>query len=286
MTKSLLGVALLIASGAFAQQPKPNPYTPVQPIPVGDILLTLPSSHMADAKTWEVKFSHRFNQSVDQGGAFRNLFGLDSGANVGLGLSYVPVRDLELAVLRSSSSSTYELSTKYAFVQQARAIPFALALRAGGDIRTARNLTDRTSYFGQAILSRQFGSRFDFYVVPTYVTNAGQTLANGQPVALFKHAFNAPVGALVQIVPGFSIVGEVIPKNRDLPLGLKTASVGWSAGVKRAIGGHLFEILLTNSNGMTVDQYITSTYNGIAFRSKDKRLGFNIERRWGKGVRR
>jgi hypothetical protein len=278
----IAGCVLLLATTAFAQTP--NQYTPVQPIPVGDILLTLPSSHMADAHTWEVRFSHRFNQSVD-GNGVHSLFGLDSGANVGLGLSYVPFRDLELALTRQSTLETYEGTLKYALMQQARALPFSAAVRAGSDWRNARNVEDRASYFAQAIVSRQFGNRFDIYVVPTYITKAGRVVAGNTSVALFDHAFNVPVGALVQIMPGLSLVGEVIPKNRDLPSDIKS-DIGWSVGIKRAIGGHLFEILLTNSNGMTTDQYISSTYNGAPLLARDKRLGFNIERRWGKGAKR
>jgi hypothetical protein len=139
--------------------------------------------------------------------------------------------------------------------------------------------------FAQAIVSRQFGSRFDVYVVPTWITKAGRVVSGNKSVALFDRAFNVPVGALVQIMPGLSVVGELIPTNRDLPRDLKS-DLGWSLGIKRAIGGHLFEILLTNSNGMTTDQYISSTYNGAPLRTRDKRLGFNIERRWGKGARR
>jgi hypothetical protein len=277
---AVAGCLLLLAAGAFAQ----NQYTPMQPIPVGDILLTLPSSHMADAHTWEVRFSHRFNQSVD-GNGIHSLFGLDSGANVGLGLSYVPVRDLELALVRQSTLETYEGSLKYALMQQARAIPFSAAIRVGGDYRNARDLQDRASYFAQAIVSRQFGSRLDIYAVPTFATKAGRVVSGNASVALFDHAFNVPVGALVQIMPGLSLVGELTPKNHDLPSDIKS-DIGWAVGIKRAIGGHLFEVLLTNSNGMTTDQYVTSTYNGAALRSRDKRLGFNIERRWGKGVRR
>lgn len=281
MTKSPVALFLLLfASTAFAQ----NQYTPLQPIPVGDILLTLPSSHMADAHTWEVRFSHRFNQSVD-GNGIHSLFGLDSGANVGLGLSYVPIRDLELALVRQSTLETYEGSLKYGLMQQARALPFSAAIRVGGDWRNARDLHDRSSYFAQAIVSRQFGSRFDVYALPTVITKAGRVVSANTSVALFDHAFNIPVGALVQIMPGLSLVGELTPKNRDLPSNIKS-DIGWSLGIKRAIGGHLFEVLLTNSNGMTTDQYISSTYNGAALRSRDKRLGFNIERRWGKGARR
>ncbi|HEY8712395.1 MAG TPA: DUF5777 family beta-barrel protein [Thermoanaerobaculia bacterium] len=283
MTKvSIACFLLIVATGLFGQTT--NQYTPMQPIPVGDILLTLPSSHMADANTWEVRFSHRFNQSVD-GNGIHSLFGLDSGANVGLGLSYVPFRDLEVALMRQSTLETYEGAVKYGVVQQARALPVSAAVRVGVDWRNARNLDDRSSLFAQAIVSRQFGSRFDVYVVPTWITKAGRVVSGNKSVALFDRAFNVPVGALVQIMPGLSVVGELIPTNRDLPRDLKS-DLGWSLGIKRAIGGHLFEILLTNSNGMTTDQYISSTYNGAPLRTRDKRLGFNIERRWGKGARR
>ena len=277
---AVAGCLLLPASSALAQ----NQYTPLQPIPVGDILLTLPSSHMADAKTWEVRFSHRFNQSVD-GNGVHSLFGLDSGANVGLGLSYVPIRDVEIALTRQSALETYEGSLKYALMQQAGAIPFSAALRAGVDWRNARNLQDRSSYFAQAIVSRQFGSRFDIYAVPTFITKAGRVVSGNGSGALFDHAFNLPVGALVQIMPGLSVVGELVPKNRDLPSSVNS-DIGWAIGIKRAIGGHLFEVLLTNSEGMTTDQYVSSTYNGAPLRTRDKKLGFNIERRWGKGARR
>jgi len=280
MIKRLSVVCCLFATTLFAQ----NQYTPVRPIPVGDILLTLPSSHMADANTWEVRFSHRFNQSVD-GNGIHSLFGLDSGANVGLGLSYVPFRDFEVALMRQSTLETFEGSLKYAVVQQANAIPLSAAIRAGIDYRNAEQINERASYFAQAILSRQFGSRLDLYVAPSYVTNAGRVISGDGSTALFEHALNAPVGILVQVMPALSIVAEIIPENRDLPEAFD-ADFGWAIGVKKAIGGHLFEIILTNNSGMTTDQYISSTYNGVPFKSNEKRLGFNIERRWGKGAKR
>ncbi len=277
---------MLIALCAFGQQQQQqNPYTPVDPIPVGDLLLTLPSSHIPDAGTWEVRFSHRFNQSLDQGQAFRSLFGLDAGANVGLGLSYVPFRDFEISLLRSNVLDTYDLAAKYVVTQQARRIPFSCAIRIGGDARTERQLDDRYSAYAQAIVSHQFGRRLDLYVMPTYITKAGR-IANGErSSALFKTAFNVPAGAVFALGSGYGIVAEVVPPNRDLPDDTK-ADLGWAVGIKHAIGGHLFEILLTNNNGMTTDQYVTSTYNGEPFRSRDLRLGFNIERRWGKPIRR
>ncbi|HEX6177536.1 MAG TPA: DUF5777 family beta-barrel protein, partial [Thermoanaerobaculia bacterium] len=110
--------ALLIAAPGLAQ----DEYTPVMPLPIGDVLLTLPTSHMPDTGTWESKFAHRFNQSIDEGEAIHSLFGLDSGANVTIGLSWVPRRDLQLAITRSNVLDTIEASAKYRLFQQADSI--------------------------------------------------------------------------------------------------------------------------------------------------------------------
>jgi len=268
---------------AFAQaQASANAYTPTSPIPLGDVLLSLPTSHIPGTGTWEIKFTHRFNQSIDQGsGSDRahSLFGLDSNADVGIGLSYAPRRDLQFSFVRSNVLDDIELAAKYVVVQQAPAIPFNAALRIGGDFRTEKDLDDRTSVFAQAILSHQFGHHAEVFALPTYVTNAGRDpLTNG---ALFKHAFNVPLGAAIQIKPSLSVVGEIVPKNRDLRDDIH-ADLGWALGLKRAVGGHYFEILLTNNNATHVDQYVTSTYQGSGLDRGDLHLGFNIERRFGK----
>src|ERR1041384_3002603 len=124
----------------FAQT---NAYTPSPQIPLGDNLLSLPTSHIPSTGTWEIKFTHRFNQSVDQGNGsdrLHSLFGLDSNA----------LDDIELAA-------------KYVVVQQAPAIPFGAAVRGGGDWRTEKDLKDRTSVFGQLVLSHQFGHKAEVF---------------------------------------------------------------------------------------------------------------------------
>src|SRR6202140_3981287 len=138
MTSRVIGLSaclILFAIAADAQ----DRYTPVKPLPLGDIFLNLPSSHMPSQGIWEVRFTHRFNQSLDQGSfsdRVHSLFGLDSNADVGIGLSYVITRDLQATFMRSNASDDIESSLKYIVVQQARAIPFSLALRGGMDWRT------------------------------------------------------------------------------------------------------------------------------------------------------
>lgn len=269
--------AIAFAAGAAVAQ---DAYAPLRPFPLGDVLLTLPTSHMPDAGTWESRFAHRFNQSVDEGEAIHSLFGLDSGANVTMGLSWVPRRDLQLAVTRSNVLDTIEASARYLVAQQASAIPVSAALRGGVDWRTERDLDDRVSLFAQAIVSRQVGSRLSVYAIPTFVTNAGRATSGTRSVAMFEQAFNIPVGVAFMVQPATSIVLELIPPNTDLPED-NASDLGWALGYKRAIGRHFFEILLTNSNATTADQYATSTYQGAGLRAGDFQLGFNIERRFG-----
>jgi hypothetical protein len=274
---SVAGCLLLFASLAYAE----DRYTPTPPLPLGDILLNLPTSHMPSRGTWEVKFTHRFNQSLDQGSfsdRIHSLFGLDSNADVGIGLSYVMVRDLQLSFYRSNALDDIEMGAKYNFFQQAPALPFSTAIRMGADWRTERDVKDRISGFAQVIVSRQFGHRAEVTVVPTFVTDAGRAATgNG---ALFKHAFNVPVGIALQLRPNLSAIAEITPTNRDLPKDMH-ADLGWAVGLKRVIGGHYFEILISNSNATHADQYVTSTYMGSPLRRGDLHLGFNIERRFG-----
>lgn len=273
-------LAALAASGASAQ----DAYVPITPLPLGGSLLSLQAPHIPAEGTWEVKFTHRFNQAVDQGsGSTRvhSLFGIDSNADVVFGASWSPRRDLEISLMRSNALDDIETAVKYVIVEQAKSIPLSVAVRAGGDWRTEANLTDRTSIFGQLILSRQFGRRFEVFALPTYATNAGRVATATSSAALFKHAGNVPVGAALMTGHALSLVAEFIPRNRDLPNGTK-ADYGWAFGVKRAIGGHSFEILVTNSNSTTVDQYVTTTYQGGMLKKGDVHLGFNIERRFGK----
>ena len=279
MIKPIAAAILLTATAALAQ----DRYQPVEPLPLGDILFSLPTSHIPNDGSWELKFTHRFNQSIDQGSfsdRVHSLWGLDSNADVAIGASWTVRPDFQLSLLRSNAMDDVELAAKYIVVQQAPAFPLSVALRFGGDWRTERDLNDRGSVFGQLIVSRQLGRRAELFVIPTYATNAGRAVAGTQSQALFKHASNVPVGIAVMVRPALSVVAELIPKNRDLPAGVK-ADPAWALGLKRAIGGHYFEILVTNSNATHVDQYVSSTYQGSALNKSDLHLGFNIERRFG-----
>src|SRR5712691_8344431 len=109
-------MAFCLLPSSFCLQAQDSPYTPSRPVPLGDALLSLPTSHIPTEGTWEVKFTHRFNQSIDQGSfsdRVHSLYGLDSNADVGIGFSYVVSRDLQATFMRSNASDDIETSLKY-----------------------------------------------------------------------------------------------------------------------------------------------------------------------------
>jgi hypothetical protein len=272
---------VLVAATAFAQS---DPYRPSRGLPIGEQILTLPSPHMAAAGTWEVKFTHRFNQSLSDGSfsdQLHQLFGLDSNADVTFGASYALRRHLHLSLARSNTNDTFEAAAKYVVLQQAPAVPLNLSIRGGVDLRTERDLGDRTSAFAQILASRRIGEKVEVFMLPTFVTNAGRAVTADGSGALFEHAFNVPLGIAWYVRSPLAIVAEVIPPNSDLADDMD-GDFAWALGIKRSIGGHWFEILVTNSQATMADQYVTSTFQGAGLDAGDVKLGFNIERRFGR----
>ncbi len=272
-------IALCIALPLFAQEEPP-----VRPLPVGDVLLSLPSNHIAPYGQWDVKFTHRFNQSLTDGSfsdQLHSLFGLDTNADVVFGAAYAMRPNLQLSLARSNVNDTLEGAAKYVVLRQTEGAPLSLTARGGFDLRTEKDLEDRTSFFAQAIVSRQFGRKAELFALPTIATNAGRAVSGDASVALFDYAFNMPVGLVWMLRPGFAAVIELTPPNTDLPDEIDS-NPGWAIGVKRNIGGHWFEVLLTNSQSTFVDQYVTTTFQGSGLDTDDVHLGFNIERRFGR----
>jgi len=280
MTRRLLvaGCWLLAGLSSFAQQDTPKP------LPMGDVLLSLPSPNVQPHGMWELRFSHRFNQSLSSGGfsdQVHSLFGLDTNADVVFAVSRTVRPNLQLSLARSNTNDTVEAAVKYVALEQSATLPLSLTLRGGTDWRTERNLEDRSSFFAQAIVSHQFGRKAQLFALPTFVTKAGRAVSGETSGSLFDTAFNVPVGVAWMMRPQLALVAEIVPPNRDLPDD-RSADFGWAVGIKRAVGGHWFEILLTNSQATTADQYVTTTFQGAPLDSGDVRLGFNIERRFGK----
>jgi hypothetical protein len=92
---------------------------PVHRDPLGARLINLPTPFPVRSHALEVMFLHRFQQAVQDGDS-HNLWGLDSGADVGLGIAWGISPRFDVALLRSSFQEDYELSGKALVVEQSR----------------------------------------------------------------------------------------------------------------------------------------------------------------------
>lgn len=309
MTKRFLAALTLLAtaglSGALAQDTPPPAggsdagTTPFRPLE-GSVIINLPSIEVPREGTLTLLFTHRFLQPV-QGTTIHDLFSFDNGADVGIGLAYAPIHNLDISFYRSSASrlDPWEFAAKYRLVS---AGPFGAALRVGGDVRSETDLHNRGSFFTQAVLAFSLGERARVTVAPTYVNKiAGASNAypadqfpphdptcsplSSQPgsavlcSSVYRNVFNVPIGVSIAVTHSISIHGEVIPGRGRNDAG----GVGWIASVEKTLLRHRFCFTAGNQQATTVDQYAGSIPYLIRFLPHGNRavsLGFNLVRQW------
>jgi hypothetical protein len=272
--RALLAMAALVLAGVpgAAQEP-PNPYANQYPdqsgsqtrYPLGTRLINGATPYPVAARKLEVMFTHRFHQSINDGSS-HDLWGLDSGADTGIGLAYGVTSRLDLSLYRVSFQEDYELASKLLVFEQGDRRPLTLAARAGADLLRRPGVPDSSRPFVQLLLARRLRPGVNLLVSPSWVADTPS----------LKNAFNVPLG-LTFPLPGDQLVElEYVPANRDLD-GSRAA---WHAALSKAIGGHIFEIVLGNSRATSVDQMLGGD-SAAGFEKKDVRLGFNIVRNFG-----
>jgi hypothetical protein len=258
---------LLLATCARAQDATG---TPPPRAPEGSRIINLPSAEAPARGTLGVTFTHRFSGSLNEAD-FHNFFTFDSSTSTGLGVSYSPLDALELALDRSSSEDDYELSAKYRLFGVEEGRPFGLAIRLGGNGRTAEEVQgDRYAFFAQGIASIAIGSRVRLTAVPTYVSNT----------ASFRDVFNVPLAISVALTRTVNLHGEFYPKNRDFTeRSGRTTRYGWIASVEKTVLRHRFAFTVGNLRPTSVDQYTASDFGGVGL-PRDASIGFNLVRQW------
>ncbi|MGH9369856.1 MAG: DUF5777 family beta-barrel protein [Thermoanaerobaculia bacterium] len=320
MRRKLLLFALLglTAAGPSARaQQTPPPEAPagkepereaVQYRPLeGPVIINLPSVDVPQAGTLTLFFTHRFRTPVQDADWFHDLVSFDLGADIGIGLSYAPSPNLDVSFYRSSSLDLdpWELAAKYRLVSKG---PLGVSLRVGGDVRSEDGLTDRWSFFTQAILAYSIGERVRVTAVPTYVSQiSGRPFAYFPPQSppppndrscestefesflchgLYENAFNVPVAVSVALTRSISLHAEVTARYGKAD----SIGVGWVASIEKTLLRHRWCFTAGNQRQTTVDQYAASLPywmrfdpigpDGKAQGNRGIYLGFNIVRQW------
>lgn len=265
MLRRALILALILAGPLAAQD---DPYEPVRRDALGTRLINLSTPYPARARSLEILFTHRFQQPIEEGSA-ADLWGLDGGADIGLGLTWGITSHLDVSLLRSSFQESFELAGKYLVLEQAPRIPLTLALRAGADRLERDGIEDPTRPFVQLLLARRLGRGFNVMIAPSWVRDTPR----------LRNAFNVPAGLTLGLPRNLLLELEVVPENRDLR-DVDESETAWHVALSKDLGGHIFELILGNSRAVTVDQILGGD-SAAGFESGDVRLGFNLIRDFG-----
>jgi hypothetical protein len=145
-------------------------------------------------------------------------------------------------------------------------VPLTIAVRAGADLIERDGVEDSTRPFVQLLLARRLRPGVNLLLSPSWVRDTPR----------LRDAFNVPVGLTVGLPRGYLVELEYIPENRDL----EESRQAWHVAFSKAVGGHIFEVVLGNSRASTVDQLLGGD-SAAGFEIGDVRLGFNIVRDFG-----
>ena len=226
----------------------------------------------------DVRIHHRFGP-VNSGPYA--LWGLDQ-SNIFLGLEYGITDWLMAGVGRSSYEKTYNAFAKFRVIRQAageRSSPVSVSLFTGTDVFTTKwsdpsvkhYFTSRLSYQIQALVARKFDENFSLQVSPSLVhKNLVPTeLDNSDTYAL-------GIGGRYKLTSRISLNAEYFFTIIPAVEGRTNNPNSFSLGVDIETGGHVFQIMLTNSLPMIERGFIAETTENWS--SGGIHLGFNISR--------
>lgn len=222
--------------------------------------------------------SHRFDR-LNRG--FDDFFGLDAATNR-LGLEYGINDRLMVGLGRSSFQKMYDLFTKYKLIRQrsgAANTPLSVTLFTGYGLRTIKTTpalsgSERSSYTAQILLARKFSEEFSLQLSPTLIHRNNPDILRDT-----RTVFATGIGGRMKLTKRTSLNGEynyVFPNQID-----DTYTNNLSFSFDLETGGHVFQLLFTNSFGMTERQFITETTG--KWGNGDIHFGFNISRTFSFG---
>ena len=243
-------------------------------------VLNLPTSRTLEAGNMLFLIGHRFNPKISDG--YDAFYGLDGSGIIYISLGYAIKDNFLVALARSNSADDVELQARYGIIEQGGAKNWPL----GVSLQTSFNFVSQDFPFKkqfarerfkttvQLSLTRQIGENIGLAVVPGILLNPAEDL-DGEPQLV-----TVGLGGRWRFTRQLSIIGEWVPIvsgfTRTLVFGNDIRFDSWGGGLEIATAGHVFQIVLTNSVGMTSDQYLRG--GDLDVFEGDVRLGFNIFR--------
>lgn len=224
---------------------------------------------------------HRFGR-INSG--WRDLYGIDNGT-IRFGFEYGLNDNLNIGIGRSSFQKTYDGTLKWRFLRQkygAENFPFTATwisstymLANEWPNSDRENLfSSRLSFNHSLLIARKFGNVLSFQLMPTFVhRNLVATEQDNNSV------FAMGAGTSVRLTGSVRFNVEyhyIAPNQIESLIGGEAVSNALSVGIDLETGGHVFQLNLSNSRGMT-EKYLVGETTGV-WSEGDIHFGFNVSR--------
>jgi len=276
MSLQSLALALLLllpASDPLAAQDAPEDDLEIDPAEPDFTVITLPTNLRLPRHKVAFRLTHRFARPLsegDFGDLLADLFGFDSGAQIGLGLRFAPFRGNQLMVYRTSDR-TIQFAAQQELLAHAR---HPLGLSAFVSVEGLDNFSTDHSPAISLVLSRKLGTRGALYAVPSWVGNT-RIIQGGQGDE--DSTLVLGLGARLRLTGRMSLVGEVNPRLAGYKgdRGSGDPSPLATFGVECGVGGHVFQLNFSNDLGTTPAQVARGQQG-----REDWFIGFNLTRKF------
>lgn len=254
-------------SGTPATQDQDDPDRDPNPVQPDFTLATLPTNLRLPVHTLAFRLTHRFGRPLAAGSfgsLVGDLFGLDSGAQIGLDFRYGLIKGGQIGVYRTSNK-TIQFYGQYELKSQ-KTFPVGVSVVA--NIDGTNNFRDSYSPGVSAVISREVSDRAALYVEPAWINNT-----NPVPSELVDHNDTVLIGlgARVRVRKNTYLVAEGSPRLAGYGPGDALLSVG----IEQRAGGHVFQLNFSNGFATTLAQVARGSSS-----SNDWYLGFNLTRKF------
>jgi len=222
----------------------------------------------------DFKIMHRFG-AINQGGY--EFFGLDQ-ATMRIGLDYGITKNLMIGIGRSTFQKQFDGFVKYKALSQQtgeRNIPLSISYVGSAIYKSLKDATttyqpyisDKFSFAHQILFARKFNDQFSLQLTPTLLHYNIVETAN-----IPNDFYSLGIGFRQRISKRVNITTEYFYRIDKLDGYYDPLSVG----VDIETGGHVFQLHVSNSTGMTERTFINETTG--SWGKGDLRFGFNISR--------
>ena len=243
-------------------------------------VLNLPTTRSLEKGNMLFLIGHRFNPRLSDG--YDAFFGLDGSGIIYISLGYAITDKLMAAIARSNSADDVELQARYAVAHQGgpEGWPVGVGVQSSFNF-VSQNLSHKKRFARerfkttlQVSVTRQVGDRLGLAVVPGILLNPAEDV-DGEP-----QLFTIGMGGRYRFTRSLALIGEwthiASGFTQTLTFGNDIRYDTWGGGLEIATAGHVFQIVVTNSVGITSDQYLRG--GDLDLFDGDMRLGFNIFR--------